>query len=132
MRNDRRIFLTGWLALAASPLLLSGQQNPSTPNSGNPRNPPGAIPSTEPNEFPNDASGRNPAPEPATPNPRVVLEQDRKELQRDSTELALMAQDLKKQVDSLDTTQVLSLDLIHKAEAIEKLAHQIKTLMQGR
>jgi len=42
-----------------------------------------------------------------------------------------MAEDLKKQVDDLDTTEVLSLDLVHKAEGIEKLAHQIKTLMQG-
>jgi hypothetical protein len=34
-------------------------------------------------------------------------------------------------VDTLDTTEVLSLDLVHKTEGIEKLAHQIKMLMQG-
>jgi len=133
MRNDRRIFLAGLLAAAGGPLLLSAQQNPPIPHSGDPRNPPGAIPSSDPGDFPSDRGGRNPEPIPSpTPDPRVILEQDRKDLQHDAEDLALMAQDPNKQVDTLDTTKVLSLDLVHKAEAIEKLAHQIKTLAQGR
>ena len=66
-----------------------------------------------------------------TPDPRAILREDRKNIQHDAVTLVQMAEDLKKQVDDLDTTEVLSLDLVHKAEGIEKLAHQIKTLMQG-
>jgi hypothetical protein len=145
MRNDRRIFLAGLLAAAGSPLWLSaqqngspmgqanGQSNGSASRSGDPRNPTGAIPGNEPGDFPSDTGGRNPEPgAAAAPDPRVILKQDRKDLQHDADELADMSQDLKKQVDALDTTQILSLDLVHKAEAIEKLAHQIKTIAQGR
>jgi hypothetical protein len=131
MRNDRRIFLAGLLAAATTPLVISGQQMPSQ-NPAQP-NQPGAMPSHTPSEFPSDDGDRNPEPGSApTPDPRLVLKQNRKDLQHDADELALMSQDLKKQVDTLDTTQILSLDLVHKAEAIEKLAHQIKTLAQGR
>jgi hypothetical protein len=134
MRNDRRIFLAGWLAVAGSPLWASAQQHSSSPlGQGQQPGPP--LPATtspslpSPDDFPPITTGPGPANSPAA---RALLEQDRKDLQHDAASLALMASDLKKQIDELDTTKVLSLDLIHQAEAIEKLAHQIKTLAQGR
>jgi ABC-type transporter Mla subunit MlaD len=47
------------------------------------------------------------------------------------TELESLVGDLRKQVDTIDSANVLSMDLIHKAEEIEKLARQIKTLARG-
>jgi hypothetical protein len=141
MRSDRRVFLAGWLAVAGTPLWLraqrqsqnslmpSGQQQPppSTsrpdPTPTFPRGAPAAADSDSDSIPISSASG--------DPNPRLVLQQDRKELQHDADVLLEMAQDLKKQVDSLDTTEVLSLDLVHKAEGIEKLARQMKSLMQA-
>ena len=140
MRDDRRTFLAGWLAVAGAPLMVrarhriqdssmpSGQDQapPSTSRPVPAHTPPSAVPGaseSDPDAIPVlTASG--------DPNPRAVLQQDRKELRHDADSLLELAQDLKKQVDSLDTTEVLSLDLVHKAEGIEKLAHQIKSLMQ--
>jgi hypothetical protein len=132
MRNDRRVFLAGWIAVAGAPLWLRGQsQQPGQSPPGrqqlpDPNNPP--IPT---HTFPDDTPTSDPDAGPVV-NPRAILQQDRKDLQHDAASLLQMAQDLKKQVDALDTTEVLSLDLVHKAENIEKLAHQMKTLMQER
>ena len=138
MRNDRRVFLAGWLAIASSPVWVRGQQqnqNPSGRTTGAPlgtsggmgsTNPPGSFPGNLPGDVPEEDSDPGPV-----VNPRAVLKQDRKNIEHDADALLQMAEDLKKQVDALDTTEVLSLDLVHKAESIEKLAHQIKTLMQG-
>ena len=137
MRNDRRVFLAGWLAVASSsPLWARGQQPGQNPNGRAPSalpgqgTSPGMGTTNSPGSFPGDVPETDPEPGPVV-NPRAVLQQDRKDMQHDVAALLQMAEDLKKQVDSLDTTEVLSLDLIHKAESIEKLAHQIKTLMQG-
>jgi hypothetical protein len=137
MRNDRRVFLAGWLAVAGTSLSLRGQQQGQYPNSQSrqPVSPPGSTPApgqpggTFPEDVPITDSESSPS---ATPNPRAVLQQDRKDLQHDAATLLQMSQELKKQLDALDTTEVLSLDLVHKAEAIEKLAHQMKELLQER
>ncbi|MGB6429205.1 MAG: hypothetical protein WBF06_01355 [Candidatus Acidiferrales bacterium] len=138
MRNDRRVFLAGWLAVASSPLWARAQQQGQYPNGRTPGNSPGSSPGmggasspgSLPGTFPGDVPEADPDATPAI-NPRAILKEDRKNIEHDAATLLQMAEDLKKQVDSLDTTEVLSLDLIHKAEGIEKLAHQIKTLMQG-
>jgi hypothetical protein len=138
MRNDRRVFLAGWLAVASSPLWVRAQQTGQYPsgrtsgsspgnNSGmGSTNSPGNLPGAFPGDVPETETEAGP-----TPDPRAILREDRKNIQHDAVTLVQMAEDLKKQVDDLDTTEVLSLDLVHKAEGIEKLAHQIKTLMQG-
>ncbi|MGO9640200.1 MAG: hypothetical protein ACLP1Y_02695 [Candidatus Acidiferrales bacterium] len=46
-------------------------------------------------------------------------------------QLESLVSDLRKQVNTIDSANFLSMDLIHKAEEIEKLAHQIKTLARG-
>ena len=53
-----------------------------------------------------------------------------KQLAEDSARLLKMAADLKAAVDKTDK-DTLSLDVVRKAGAIEKLAHDIKNLSQG-
>ena len=132
MRTDRRMFLAGWIAVAGSPLLLSGQIDPNPQPNYTPKgtsrqssNPPPQLP-TSADDIPAGPDSTSPG------NSRAILEQDQKDLKHDCDELASMASDLKTQVDAVDTTKVLSLDLVHKADAIEKLAHRIKTLAQGQ
>ena len=139
MRNDRRIFIAGCFAVASSPLWVraqilgqqgQGQPGGQNPSGRSPGNNPGMGSTNAPGTFPSDVPETDADPS-AVPNPRAILKQDRKDLQHDVATLLQMAEDLKKQVDALDTTEVLSLDLVHKTESIEKLAHQIKMLMQG-
>jgi hypothetical protein len=134
MRTDRRIFLAGWIAVASSPLWARTQQQGQYPGAPTPAASPG--PTSGPGStssqrgFPGDVPETEGDAGP-TPDPRAILKENRKNIQHDAAALLQMAEDLKKQVDELDTTEVLSLDLLHETEGIEKLAHQIKTLMQG-
>jgi len=46
-------------------------------------------------------------------------------------QLYKLASELKDQVEKTDSTKVLNLDLMKKAEEIEKLAHDIKNRSKG-
>ncbi len=63
--------------------------------------------------------------------PRVVLKANQKDLKRDVERLAELAEELKKEVEKTDSTEILSLQLVRKAEEIEKLAKHIKSLARG-
>ena len=52
------------------------------------------------------------------------------QLKRDTEQLLKLATDLKEQVDQ-SSENVLSLEVIKKAEEIERLAHSIKDKMKG-
>jgi hypothetical protein len=138
MRNDRRVFLMGWLAVAGAPLVVRAAQQGQNGSMGGQQSgtstsrpvPIHSFPDSMPPGAGTDSDSDSDSDSSVNPNPRAVLQADRKDLQHDVAEILEMAQDLKKQVDSLDTTQVLSLDVVHKAEGIEKLAHQVKMLMQ--
>lgn len=52
------------------------------------------------------------------------------ELKRDTDKLLKLSTELKEYVDK-SNENVLSLDVIKKADAIEKLAHSVKTKMRG-
>lgn len=107
---------------------LSQQQNtvrppaPHDPSSNG--NPIGAGRRTDPA----NASNGGPSPE---PDPKEVLKANDKDIKSNVSRLAELAEDLKKQVDATDSTSVLSLTMVHKAEEIEKLAHHIATLTRG-
>jgi uncharacterized protein YoxC len=60
-----------------------------------------------------------------------MLKQNQKDILKDMAQLESDVSDLRKQVDTINSANVLSMDLVHKAEEIEKLAHQIKTLARG-
>lgn len=76
----------------------------------------------------NAAAGGPNAPE---PDPKAVLKANAKDIKSDVARLSGLVDELKKQVDATDSTSVLSLAMVHKAEDIEKLAHHIATLARG-
>jgi len=57
-------------------------------------------------------------------------EQRQAELKRDTERLLKLSTELKQYVDK-SNENVLSLDVIKKADEIEKLAHSVKTKMRG-
>jgi len=57
-------------------------------------------------------------------------EQRQVELKRDTDRLLKLSTELKDYVDK-DNQNVLSLEVINKAEEIEKLAHSVRTKMRG-
>ena len=62
---------------------------------------------------------------------RARLEENQKQIKKDVEKLLQLAQELKKQVDSTDAKAVLSLQLVRKAEEVEKLARAIKSRARG-
>jgi hypothetical protein len=60
-----------------------------------------------------------------------VLKRNQKQIEQDIQRLYALATDLKKEIDGTDSAAVLSLSLLQKADEVEKLAKQIKTLAKG-
>ena len=74
-----------------------------------------------------------PAPDPAMADAarKAMLKENQKDIKKNVEKLYDLASELKKQVEKTDSAAVLSLDLIRKAEEIEKLAKQIKDRAKG-
>lgn len=83
------------------------------------------------------AQGRPLPPDPspdadAVPTPlrksstKAMLEDNEKDIKKNIETLYQLATDLKSEVEKTDSSQVLSLTLVKKAEEIEKLAHDIR------
>jgi hypothetical protein len=74
-------------------------------------------------------------PPPDFPNPpsseKRMPEENNKETRKKVERLYQLAAELKAEVDKTDSTNVLSLNLMKKAEEIEKLAHDIKKRSKG-
>ncbi len=62
---------------------------------------------------------------------KLILEHNQKQIKKDVSELYTLAQQLKEQVAKTDSANVLSLPILEKAEQIEKLAKQIRSLAHG-
>ncbi|MHB8503081.1 MAG: hypothetical protein ACYDCG_17325 [Candidatus Acidiferrales bacterium] len=58
---------------------------------------------------------------------KIMLEANEKDIKKNIEKLYQLASDLKAEVEKTDSSQVLSLTLVKKAEEIEKLARDIKT-----
>lgn len=115
--ETRRGFLAG-LAILAMPLgavKMAGRQNP--------------MPRPQEPRTGQDAPGSE---GPALPNPeKRVLEENDKDMKKKVERLYELASELKEQVDRTDSSKVLSLNLMKKAEEIEKLARDIKNRSKG-
>lgn len=74
-----------------------------------------------------------PPPDPAMAEAarKAMLKENQKDIKKDVEKLYDLASDLKKQVEKTDSATVLSLELIRKAEEIEKLAKQIRDRAKG-
>ena len=119
MSNTRRRFLTV-LGGAGTLLILrvqsaGGQAKPTSRPS-----PPDPTPES-------DAAGATPEKSPT----KVLLEANEKDIKKNIEKLYQLAADLKAEVEKTDSSQVLSLAMVKKAEEIEKLAREIKTRAKG-
>lgn len=111
------------VALVGAPGFAAAQQQNQSPTT----NP---FPPMFP-DRPNFGPRPLPQPELAENNPGPMLTQNQKEMKKDINQLYAMVQQLKEQSDKTNSTQVLSLGLIHKAEKIQDLAKKIGNLAKG-
>lgn len=119
MFDTRRRFLGALAGVATFAIMrngdLSGQSRPTS-----------RVP-------PSDPSRQDDSPE-ATPEKsptKAMLEANEKDIKKNIEKLYQLATDLKAEVEKTDSSQVLSLLMVKKAEEIEKLAHDIKTRAKG-
>lgn len=86
-----------------------------------------------PNPLPPAMTAGAPLPtDPSQPSAeKHLLEENEKDLHKKVERLYQLATELKAEADKTDSTKVLSLNLIKKAEEIEKLAHDIKIRSKG-
>jgi hypothetical protein len=114
--NSRRIFLGGLLTAG----LATGLAGELTP---------GQNPSLSPDRKTTpDTTPENPL---APPAEKRMLEENEKDIKKKVEKLYQLATELKAEVDKTDSSKVLSLNLVRKAEEIEKLAHDIKNRSKG-
>jgi hypothetical protein len=88
------------------------------------------------NPFPPNPSARQQKPGlPSEPEPKIdmraVLKENQVQMKNDVDRLFELAQELKTEISKTDSTTILSLPLVRKAEEIEKLAKQIKNLAKS-
>jgi len=120
--NTRRNFLMGLALVGGTPVawdgLLKAQgQNPPLP----------PFPQSQ------DRRPQEGAPD-APPMPgaeKKILEENDKDMKKKVDRLYELATQLKNEVDKTDSSRVLSLNLVKKAEEIEKLARDIKNRSKG-
>ena len=117
--ETRRGFLAGSTLAAillCSTALSMGRQNPI------------AQPPQEPRPGQEQPGNEGPS----LPNPdKKILEGNDKDMKKKVERLYELASELKDQVDKTDSSKVLSLNLMKKAEEIEKLAREIKNRSKG-
>lgn len=86
----------------------------------------------DPNQFPGSTPQGPPGMPPIPPAPKIdphrVMEYHQKQLKKDVNHLYDLARKLRNQVNKNDPAKVLSLDMLHTTEKIEKLAKHIRQL----
>ena len=118
--NTRRTFLGGLLTAGVATGLggkLAAGQNQT----------PDASQATQDKRFPPENTPETPLP----PMNKRILEENQKDIKKKVEKLFELASQLKEEVDKTDSSKVLSLNLVRKAEEIEKLARDIKNLSKG-
>ena len=114
--RHRMLLVVAMLLSTSIPAELISQQQPTFP----PLVPPGQQKDTS-DTFPSRMQKEM---------AKKANEQRQAELKRDTDKLLKLSTELKEYVDK-SNEHVLSLDVIRKAEEIEKLAHSVKTKMRG-
>lgn len=123
MDQSRRVFFGAAAALTAATALRTARLNASLApqQDGVP-----GLPQTP------RYSDRRTVPFPDTArDPDAELKDNQDHIKKDLARLTQLVGDLQKGLTGSDTTKVLSLDVIHKTEEIEKLARQIRDLIRG-
>ncbi len=114
--KNRRTFLGGLLTAG-----LAAQFTRELPQGQNPKLP--QDQKTAPDSIPENPLA--PAAE------KRMLEENQKDIKKKVEKLYDLAAELKAEVDKTDSSKVLSLNLVRKAEEIEKLARDIKNRSKG-
>ena len=129
MHTSRRTFLGVAAGLAAAAATRAAQmQTPGPPPMPTPMPAHPSPYGTDPNSPRNNPF---PTETPMKLNPREVLRANQEEIKKDVTRLTQLVSELQKGLDESDTKDVLSIDVIHKTEEIEKLAKQIRSLIRS-
>ncbi|HEX4577743.1 MAG TPA: hypothetical protein VH117_10355 [Edaphobacter sp.] len=124
-----RVAMIGVVLVVASSVRVSGGQITNPPWNGKQQG-------TQMPGVPNRPGlGTNPDTDPMDPHraeqqARMQNNDRQKRLVADTDKLLVLATDLKAQVDK-STKDTLSVDVIKKADEIEKLAHSVKERMKG-
>jgi hypothetical protein len=90
-----------------------------------------AKPSSRPSQADPTKEGDSTDPDTGKSPAKVILEANEKDIKKNIEKLYQLATDLKVEVEKTDSSQILSLALVKKAEEIEKLAREIKTRAKG-
>jgi len=101
------------MVAAGSVGVLGATQRPSTQN-----------PRSDPRSKDDDSL-------PSPPSTKAALKDNEKGIKKNIEKLYQLASELKAEVEKTDSSQVLSLALLRKAEEIEKLAREIKNRAKG-
>jgi gas vesicle protein len=118
--NSRKRFLIGAMLTGVCWVLLASPVRGQEPR-----------PPMEPRPSAQD-DGTNSKEGPSLPNPeKKILEENDKDMKKKVERLYELASELKDQVTKTDSSKVLSLDLVKKAEEIERLAREIKNRSKG-
>jgi hypothetical protein len=123
MHSSRRHLLIMSFAVVPA-LLLRRQESPAPPvqdNGRGRRRPYGSDDASNGANAPNFPPGAS----------KALLEERQKSIKKDVEKLYDLAAQLKTEVEKTDSTIVLSLAMVKKAEEIEKLARQIKDHAKG-
>lgn len=115
MKDSRRKFLTAVCIAGVPAGILAGSLFAQAPTARQPRNP----------------DTKDDEPSPLKPDPKVVLEENQKNIKKNVERLYELASELKAEVEKTDNVQVLSIAMLRKTEDIEKLAKEIRTRAKG-
>ncbi len=116
--ETRRIFLACLILAGVSPVLAGNPMRAQIPGGPPPLKPqPGPEPEEEKPPLPNMN--------------KKILEENDKDLKKKVEQLYQLVAQLKAEVEKTDSSKVLSLNLMKKAEEIEKLARDIKNRSKG-
>ena len=118
MSHSRRGFLGAAVTFVAASAFGAGSQI------GQQQAPQPPLPT-----YPPDSVTR--IPRTRKPDPRLILKQNEQDIKKDVARLTAVVAELQQALDDSDTKQVLSLDVVHKTDEIEKLAKQIRSLVRG-
>lgn len=88
-------------------------------------------PGRQPVQQPKETEGQNEETARDKSQTRVFLDANEKDIKTAVEKLYALASDLKTEVEKTDSSKILSLALIKKAEEIEKLAKDIKARAKG-
>jgi hypothetical protein len=125
MKESRRAMLklltSAAGAIVAAPRVFGQQsQVPIIPGMGQDASQPGTLGST----------GEPPGLDPHKLT-KMMLDENQKEMKKNVEKLFQLASELKQQVEKTDSTKVLSVSLVKKAQEIAKLAKQIEDRAKG-